>query len=126
LLWRLWSPNWVFDDATLQATTASFDNPDFVDVTIQSYRHRYGNATGDPSYSDFEVRLAAQPVIGVPVVVLHGEEDGVGPPASSIPRDRLFTQLIERRQIPLAGHFLSRENPVDVAAAVVRLAGAAA
>ena len=52
LLWRLWSPNWAFDEATLQATTASFDNPDFVDVTIQSYRHRYGNAPGDPAYDD--------------------------------------------------------------------------
>ncbi len=126
LLWRLWSPNWVFDDATLAATTASFENPDFVDVTIQSYRHRYGNAAGDPAYDDLEARLAAQPAIAVPTIVLHGEDDGVGSPASSIPRDKLLTGLIERRQIPLAGHFLSRENPDDVVAAVVRLAGPAA
>ncbi len=126
LLWRLWSPNWVFDDATLAATTASFANPDFVDVTIQSYRHRYGNAAGDPAYEHLEARLAAQPTIAVPTIVLHGEDDGVGSPASSIPRDRLLTGLIERRQIPLAGHFLSRENPDDVVAAVVRLAGPAA
>ncbi|HEY1413837.1 MAG TPA: alpha/beta hydrolase, partial [Rhodopila sp.] len=126
LLWRLWSPNWAFDDATLQATTASFENSDFVDVTIQSYRHRYGNAPGDPAYDDLEGRLAMQPRIDVPVVVLHGEEDGVGAPAGSIPRDRLFSRLIERRQIPRAGHFLSRESPDDVVAAVMRLAGAAA
>jgi pimeloyl-ACP methyl ester carboxylesterase len=126
LLWRLWSPNWIFDDATLQATTASFDNPDFVDVTIQSYRHRYGNAPGDPAYDDLEARLATQPAIAVPVIVLHGEDDGVGPPANSIPRDKLFSRLIERRLIPRAGHFLSRENPDDVVAAVVRLAGPAA
>jgi pimeloyl-ACP methyl ester carboxylesterase len=126
LLWRLWSPNWTFDEATLQATTASFDNPDFVDVTIQSYRHRYGNAPGDPAYDDLEARLAAQPAISVPTIVLHGEEDSVGPPSGSIPRDRLFTRLLERRQIPRAGHFLSRENPDDVVAAVVRLAATAA
>jgi pimeloyl-ACP methyl ester carboxylesterase len=126
LLWRLWSPNWAFDDATLQATTASFDNPDFVDVTIQSYRHRYGNAPGDPAYDELEARLATQPAIAVPVIVLHGEDDGVGPPANSIPRDRLFSNLIERRLIPRAGHFLSRENPSDVVAAVVRLAGLSA
>ena len=125
-LWRLWSPNWSFDDATLAATTASFDNPDFVDVTIQSYRHRYGNAAGDPAYDDLEARLAAQPAIAVPTIVLHGEDDGVGSPAGSIPRDKLLTGLIERRQIPLAGHFLSRENPDDVVAAVVRLAASAA
>jgi pimeloyl-ACP methyl ester carboxylesterase len=126
LLWRLWSPNWAFDDATLHATTASFDNPDFVDVTIQSYRHRYGNAPGDPAYDALEARLAEQPPIVVPTIVLHGEDDGVGPPADSIPRDRLFTRLLERRQIPRAGHFLSRENPQDVVEAVVRLAGPAA
>jgi pimeloyl-ACP methyl ester carboxylesterase len=120
-LWRLWSPNMVFDDAILRATSASFENPDFVDVTIQSYRHRYGNAPGDPAYDALEAALAAQPAIGVPTMVLHGEEDGVGSPASSIPRDRLFTRLIERRQIARAGHFLSRENPDEVVAAVLRL-----
>ncbi len=126
LLWRLWSPNWVFDDATLHATTASFDNPDFVDVTIQSYRHRYGNASGDPQYDALEAQLAGRPSIDVPTIILHGEDDGVGLPADSIPRDRLFTNLLERRHIPRAGHFLSRENPQDVVAAVVRLAGSAA
>ena len=122
LLWRLWSPNWAFDDATLSATAASLQNPDFVDVTIQSYRHRYGNAPGDPTYDDIEARLAKLPPISVPTIVLHGEDDGVGLPATSIPRDRLLTGLIERRQIPRAGHFLSRENPEEVVSAVERLA----
>ncbi len=123
LLWRLWSPHMAFDEAKLRATTSSFDNPDFVDVTIQSYRHRYGDAAGDPTYDALEAQLAGQPAIDVPTIVLHGEEDGVGAPATSIPRDRLFKRLIERRQIPRVGHFLSREAPGEVVAAVVRLAG---
>ncbi len=122
LLWRLWSPNWKFDDATFQATASCFDNPDFVDVTIQSYRHRYGNAPGDPAYDDLEAALAAQPEIPVRAIVLHGEDDGVGAPATSIPRDRLFTGSMTRHLVPRAGHFLARENPADVVAAVVRLA----
>lgn len=122
LLWCLWSPNWTFDEATLQTTAASFENPDFVDVTIQSYRHRYGNAAGDPAYDDLEAALAAQPPIPVPAIILHGEADGVGSPAASIPRDHLFTGGMERRLIPRAGHFLSRENPGDVVAAIVELA----
>jgi pimeloyl-ACP methyl ester carboxylesterase len=126
LLWRLWSPNWAFDDATFAATAANFENSDFVDVTIQSYRHRYGNAPGDPAYDDLEATLAAQPAITVPTIVLHGEADGVGSPAASIPRDRLFTGGMTRHLIPRAGHFLSRESPGDVVAAVVRLAGPAA
>jgi len=121
LLWRLWSPNWVFDDATFLATAASFDNPDFVDVTIQSYRHRYGNAPGDPAYDAIEASLSAQPPILVPTIILHGEDDGVGAASTSIPRDHLFTVLVERLSIPRAGHFLSRENPGDVVAAIKRL-----
>nr|WP_294545197.1 alpha/beta hydrolase [uncultured Rhodopila sp.] len=122
LLWRLWSPNWCFDDATFQRTAASFDNPDFVDVTIQSYRHRYGNAAGDPACDDLEARLAAQPEIAVPTVVLHGDADGVTAASGFIPRDRLFTGRFERLLIPRAGHFLPRESPGEVVAAVQGLA----
>jgi pimeloyl-ACP methyl ester carboxylesterase len=122
LLWRLWSPNWDFTDATLHATATSFDNPDYVDITIHSYRHRYGNAPGDPAYDDLEARLAEQPPITVPTIILHGAEDGVGSPASAIPRDRLFTGPVERRLTPRAGHFLSRENPLDAVAAISQLA----
>ena len=124
LLWHLWSPNWNFDDATLLATASSFDNSDFVEVTIHSYRHRYGTVPGDPTYDSLEAFLATQPVITVPTIVLHGEADGVGSPASSIPRDRLFTGKMDRRLIRLAGHFLSRENPQDVVAAVNELRSA--
>ena len=126
LLWRLWSPNWVFDEETFEATAVSFENPDFVDVTIQSYRHRYGNAAADSAYDALEAALAEQPAIMVPTIVLHGEADGVGSPAGSVPRDRLFTGGMQRRLIPRAGHLLSRENPGDVVAAVVELAGAGA
>ena len=118
LLWRLWSPNWVFDDAIFEETAASFENPDFVDVTIQSYRHRYGNAPGDPQYDDLERQLATQPRITVPTIVLHGEADGVGPVEGSAGHARHFAARYERRVIPLAGHFLSREVPDAVVQAV--------
>jgi pimeloyl-ACP methyl ester carboxylesterase len=49
LLWRLWSPLWQFDDTTFARTARAFDNPDFVDVVIHSYRHRFGLEPGDPS-----------------------------------------------------------------------------
>ncbi len=85
LLWQLWSPNYRFDDATYETTAASFDNPDFVDVVIQSYRHRYGNAAGDPALEPIEQRLAARPPITVPTINLHGEADGVTPPDAADP-----------------------------------------
>ena len=122
LLWKSWSPNWDFSDAEFEATAASFDNPDFVDITIQSYCHRYGNAPGDPEYYALEQRLAAQPTIPVPTVVLHGECDGVGPPAHSANAARHFTGRFERQVIPVAGHFLSRENPQAVVLAIESIA----
>lgn len=118
LLWRLWSPNWHFDEAAFEESASSFDNPDFVDVTIQSYRHRYGNSPGDPAHEGIEQRLAAQPVIPVPTIVLHGLCDGVTPPAQSENAAHRFSGRYERRLIPTAGHFLSRENPQAVIAAV--------
>jgi pimeloyl-ACP methyl ester carboxylesterase len=118
LLWHLWSPNWSFDDATFERTARSFDTADFVDVTIQSYRHRYGNAPGDPAYDELEARLAAQPLIDVPTIVLHGECDGVGPPYQSKNAARQFSRLVERKVIPIAGHFLSREAPQAVVEAI--------
>ena len=118
LLWRLWSPNWRFDDATFDGTAASFDNPDFVDVTIQSYRVRYGNAPVDPAFDEIERRLAAQPRIAVPTIVLHGECDGVQPPALSEGAAKFFAGRYERRVVPVVGHFLAREAPETVIEAV--------
>ena len=118
LLWRLWSPNWQFNDATFEQTAASFDNEDFVAVTIQSYRHRFINAPGDPTLEALEARLAEQPSIGVPTIVLQGEADGVTPPEGSEHDAPHFTARYERRLVPLAGHFLSRETPEPVVQAV--------
>jgi pimeloyl-ACP methyl ester carboxylesterase len=122
LLWRLWSPNWDFDDATFDTTAASFDNPDFVAVTIHSYRHRYGNAPGDPSFERIERDLAEQPAIAVPTIVLHGACDGVGPPHQSENATRHFQALHERRVIARAGHLLPREDPQAVVQAIRALA----
>lgn len=123
LLWRLWSPNWRFDDATYDRTAASFDNPDFVAVVIHSYRHRFGLVPGDPAVEDTERRLTAQPAIAVPTIVLHGSGDGVARLAGSKRHDRLFTGAYERRVIPTVGHNLPQEAPRDFAAAVLALVG---
>jgi len=124
LLWELWSPNYRFTDADYAKTAASFDNSDFVAVVIQSYRHRYGNALGDPRYAEIEARLAQRPAISAPTVVLHGEADGVGPAANSEGHARYFTGPYRREVIPVDGHFLPREAPDAVVKAVRELARA--
>ena len=120
-IWQLWSPNWRFDDATYDRTAASFDNPDFVDVVIHSYRHRFGYADGDPSLEAIDRRLAAKPRISVPTIVLHGDGSGLSPPESSLKHAAYFTGPYQRRVIPTAGHNLPQEAPDAFADAVLEL-----
>ncbi len=79
LLWQLWSPSWKFDDATYERTAKSYQNQDFVDVVIHSYRHRFGLAAGDPEFEDTELRLLKQPKINVQTIAMDGGSDGVIP-----------------------------------------------
>ncbi len=118
LLWTLWSPDWTFDEATFERSAASFDNRDFVDVVIQSYRHRYAYAPGDPALTGIEAQLAKTPKISVPTVNLHGASDGVGPAAQSERHDRFFTGPYERRLIPSVGHNIPQEAPAETVAAL--------
>jgi pimeloyl-ACP methyl ester carboxylesterase len=118
LLWRLWSPNWRFDEATLARTATSWDNPDFVDIVIHSYRHRHRAVPGDPALAAIEAKLAAQPDITVPTINLHGAADGVGPVEAIDSAARKFTGRYERRIIPGAGHFLPWEAPEAVVRAL--------
>jgi pimeloyl-ACP methyl ester carboxylesterase len=125
LLWQLWSPTWHFTDETYNRTAASFDNPDFVDVVIHSYRHRNGNAPGEPRFVDLERKLAERPKIHSPAIVLYGADDGVARPPSDSPAERaMFTSLVARRVIPNAGHFLPREKPDAVSSALLELLAA--
>jgi pimeloyl-ACP methyl ester carboxylesterase len=121
LLWRDWSPSWRFDDATFERTARSFDNPDFVDVVIHSYRHRHGNAPGEARFDAIERRLADRPPITVPSLILHGAEDTVALPYHSERHLGLFPAGTERHVIPRGGHFLPWEQPAAVANALLAL-----
>lgn len=123
LLWTLWSPNWQFDDATFEASAVSFDNPDFVEVVIHSYRVRYGYAPGDPAFASIERKLSAKPPIGVPAITLQGEAPGTVPPEASEQHARHFTGPYERRLIPRVGHNVPQEAPRETAEAVLALVG---
>ena len=122
-LWRTWSPGWRFDEATLDRTAPSLDNPDFVDVVVHSYRHRHGNAPGEPRFEAAEARLAARPPIQVPTLVLHGQDDTVDPVHTSEGEAHLFPRGYSRRVIANAGHFAQREQPAVVSDAVIGFLG---
>ena len=121
LLWQLWSPTWKFDDATFERSAAAFDNPDFVDVVIHSYRHRFGLVPGDPGCAGIERRLAAQPAISVPTITFDGLDDGVRPPAEASAHAHCFSGPRSHRLVPGVGHNMPQEAPRIFADAVLEL-----
>ena len=121
LLWKLWSPTWAFDTATFERTAAAFDHPDFIDVVIHSYRHRFGLVAGDPALAEIEHRLAAQPPISVACITFDGADDGVRPVAAAAQHARHFTGTRSHREVPGAGHNLPQEKPQLFADAVLEL-----
>ena len=122
LLWRTWSPEWAGADAAFPASAPSLHNPDFVEVVIHSYRHRYGLVAGDPRYQAIEDLLAAQPPITVPTVVLESGADGVGGPLDAADREH-FTGPYEHRLLPGIGHNVPQEAPEAFAGAIGGLLG---
>jgi pimeloyl-ACP methyl ester carboxylesterase len=123
LLWRLWSPAWDFAEEVYGRTAVSFDNPDFVDVVIHSYRHRFALAAGDPAYADIEAALAARPPIRVPTVIVDGGADGVASVGSPARHAGLFTGRHEHRVLPGVGHNPPQEAPEAFADAVLTVHG---
>ena len=122
-LWQSWSPSWRFSEDTFNRTAGSFDNPDFVDVVIHSYRHRIGNAPGEPRFMMMERRLAERPAIHAPSITLYGADDGIARPSTeSPPAERAaFTALVARRVVSGVGHFMPREKPEAVSSAMLEL-----
>lgn len=121
ILWEQWSPDWDFDDATFDRSAAAHDNPDYVDVVIHSYRHRFGQVAGDPQYADLQRRLAPLPPISVPAVTLDGDADGVLPASDGRASAAKFTGRRVHRVVPGAGHNVPQEAPEAFAAAVMEV-----
>ncbi|WP_410595612.1 alpha/beta fold hydrolase [Amycolatopsis sp. lyj-23] len=119
-LWRTWSPTWRGADDAFPASAPSLHNPDFVDVVIHSYRHRYGLVEGDPRYRRTEELLAKQPPITIPTVMLETGADGLLGPSSSSDRAH-FTGPYQHRLLESVGHNPPQEAPKEFADAVVAL-----
>jgi len=103
-------------------SAAAFDNPDFVDIVIHSYRHRYGVVPGDSALGAIEARLAGQPRIGVPTIVMQGGADGVDPPKPDDHDAPHFRGAYRRAILPGIGHNFPQEAPAAFAEALLSLA----
>jgi pimeloyl-ACP methyl ester carboxylesterase len=119
LQWDTWSPPGWYEAAEFAATTAAFTHPDFVPITLNGYRVRWGADPRDPAYEEWEAKLARVDRIGVPTLVIHGGSDTCVAPAATEDRGRYFTAGYRRVVVPGAGHFVPREAPGTVAGLVV-------
>ena len=121
LLWKQWSPTWHFSEETFLKTAVAFDHPDFVDVVIHSYRHRFGLVQGDAAYATIESSLSSQPVIKVQSITFDGADDGVRRPAVVPPHANRFLGPRCHRVVPGVGHNMPQEAPEIFANAVLEL-----
>ena len=121
-LWETWAPTWTYTDETFNRSAPSFDNPDFVDIVVHSYRHRHMNAPGEERFIEVERKLAVGPPITVPSIVLRGGDSGLGAPSEDPSEDeRNFTNLVARRIVAGAGHDLPVQRPDAVSEALLEL-----
>ena len=119
LLWNTWAPSGWYSEAAFEKTAAAFDNPDWVAITLHSYRQRWGFTTGDPSYAADDAALNPAPVLSVPTLVLHGSADTSNHPDTSVGKEHFFRGIYRRVVLDGVGHFPQREASAAVAAEVL-------
>ncbi len=119
-MWDTWAPAGWYEEAEFAATAAAFDNEDWPDVVLHSYRHRWGHAPGDPHYAADDAALTPAPMLAVPTLVLHGAADSCNHPDTSAGKESFFTGPYRRELLAGVGHFPQREAPQAVADALLR------
>lgn len=118
LLWQQWSPIWSFTDEQFERSAQAFDNPDFVEVVIHSYRHRFALVEGDPALQEIEDRLATSPPILAATLALDGAADGLRPQGTQA-HAKHFKGEYRYAAVAGAGHNLPQETPEALAALIL-------
>lgn len=113
--WENWAPKGWFDEATFQKVATSFDNPDWVDVTLHSYRSRWENAAPDPRSEWLETMIKATRTLSLPTLFIKGDVDGVTAQDSFEMVPDKFDGPFEMVGLSGVGHFPQREAPEAVA-----------
>ena len=121
-LWKTWSPSWNFNDEIYGLSKSSFDNSDFVDVVVHSYKHRFGIVAGDPKFNLIEKDLSKQPTISVPSITIDGETDGVSGLSNITKIKQKFSSHVRHQILPNIGHNVPQEDPKNFSRAVLELA----
>jgi pimeloyl-ACP methyl ester carboxylesterase len=120
IMWENWAPPGWFDEATFKKVARAFHNPDWVDVTLHSYRARWDNAEPDPRSAWLEEKVKATKTLSLPTIYIQGEADGVSPPYAFEQVPKKFTGPFEFIKLPGVGHFPQREASAKVSDILVR------
>ena len=113
--WVNWAPPGWFDEATFRKVAKSFDNPDWVDITLHSYRSRWEVVVPDPRSDWLEARIKAATKLSLPTIFIKGDVDGVTTQDSFAKVPAKFSGPFEMIGLPGVGHFPQREAPAAVA-----------
>jgi len=113
--WKNWAPPGWFDEATFRRVAASFDNPDWVDITLHSYRSRWEVVAPDPRSEWLETKIKATTKLSLPTLFIKGDVDGVTTQDSFAKVPSKFGGPFELVGLPGVGHFPQREAPAVVA-----------
>jgi pimeloyl-ACP methyl ester carboxylesterase len=119
----LWAVRRKLDEAEFSRLAGTFENADWAEVVLHSYRVRWGLATPDPAYAALAERVAADPIIRVPTMTIHGGADPCNDPSTSECKERFFTGSYRREALPGVGHFPQWEAPEETTRLVVEHLG---
>ena len=120
IMWDTWSPPGWFDDATFDGVARSFSNPDWVKVTLHSYRSRWGETPCDRRSMKVEAKLKATRAISTPTIFIQGAQDGVTPPRMTENMGSMFVGRFKRMVLQNVGHFPTREAPAVVSRQLIQ------
>jgi pimeloyl-ACP methyl ester carboxylesterase len=117
--WDTWSPPGWFDDDEFRATARSFENPDWVAITLNAYRSRFlDHEPRDARYAQPAARLAGVEHVSTPTLMIQGGDDRCDAAAGSSGQERFFTGGYRRVVLDGVGHFPHREAPEQVSSAI--------
>jgi pimeloyl-ACP methyl ester carboxylesterase len=117
--WETWSPAGWFDNDEFDATARSFENPDWIDITLNAYRSRWKTEPADERYAVLKKRLRSVDKLGTPTLMIQGGADLCNPPSESENQQRYFTGGYRRVVLDGVGHFPVREAQNEVASSLL-------
>ncbi|KRL67224.1 alpha/beta fold hydrolase [Companilactobacillus versmoldensis] len=114
-LWKEWSPGFQMTAQKARTLTSYFQNEDWAEVTLDTYRTRWGIKRPDKEYADMRQRLMQSAQIKVPTLSIIGKEDRCVDQTAADQMQKYFEAPFKQQFWNNAGHFIQREQPREIA-----------